>query len=507
MIPRRAVAALTALLVASSLAHCLAAESARSPVIGIVINGEALPLEPRPLLDRGILLVPVRRTIAALGLDFEQRGSRVITHIGAKTVVLSIGSEIATVDGVDLEMGAPAVRRGDVLYAPLRFFTAVLGAQASFDRRSHLVTIVAQLVGRSGLGDFAEGSRTLKVGTVTAVDLNSDPPTVTLAFNASVRTIPITRNALITMRDIGVNVDVPGELGEIRPGDYAEITVRKDGSVVSVVDTYGSRYGEIVAIKGDELVLQDGHVIGPDRDTAISLNAQPAAFSDLVAGDRATIRYNVETGEVREIVAVRAEAPLSAQSGTASISSIAIDASRPLRAGQTLTVTMQGTRNGSATFDIGPYVQNIAMAETSPGVYVGSYEIAPSANFTHVPILGHLRSQDGGTIEAQAAQRLSASGTPPGIASIGPGDGSRVNIDTPAIYATFVAEAVPVNPSSIRLEVDGRDVTDECLRTPQFIQYLPGRTYRGRVRVTVRVADFAGNATTKSWTFRVSRSP
>ena len=61
-----------------------------------------------------------------------------------------------------------------------------------------------------------------------------------------------------------------------------------------------------------------------------------------------------------------------------------------------------------------------------------------------------------------------------------------------------------MNPSSAMLWVDGRDVTSECVRTSQFIQYLPSYEYpNGSVRVTVRVSDEAGNTTTKSWSFTI----
>jgi hypothetical protein len=64
---------------------------------------------------------------------------------------------------------------------------------------------------------------------------------------------------------------------------------------------------------------------------------------------------------------------------------------------------------------------------------------------------------------------------------------------------------VEVNPSSIVLWVNGRDVTADCVRSAQFIQYLPSYSYpNGPVRVTVRVGDRAGNVTTKSWSFTIN---
>jgi hypothetical protein len=500
---RRTLAAIGAFVILGCKINPHARHHAPPPrPIGIVINGEALPLDPRPLLDHGILLVPVQRTIHALGLDFEREGSRMITHVGSKTVVLRDHSKMALVDDTRVPLDAPVMLRNDVFYAPLRFFTSVLDAQANLFHGT--VIIVAQLVGRAGNGVIVEGNRTLHIGTVTNVDLNSDPPTVTLAFNGAVHTIGITPNAIITLRDIAVDVDTPGELSDIRPGDYAQILMEKNGAVSSVVDAFGSRYGTIAALNGSQFVLQDGHVIAPDRDTVISLNGRPASLSDLQVGDLVTVRYNVETAEILEVDADRSLAATTAQSGTASIDAVSINASQPLRGGQRLVVTMHGAPGGAATFDVGEYVQNVAMTEQTPGTYVGTYAIPQSANFTGVPIVAHLRMHDGSSVEAESAQTLSAAATPPGISSVGPADGEVVNDDEPAIYATFVSQAVPVNPSSIRLEVNGLNVSDDCLRTPNFVQFLPGTTYHGTVRVTVLVADYAGNIAKRSWSFTVA---
>ena len=138
---------------------------------------------------------------------------------------------------------APTLEVRDVLYVPLRFFTDVLGAQATFDRRANTVTIVAQLVGSSGTGVVKTGAGYERFGTVAAVDVVSDPPTITLGYNGSVKTIPIGPNAIVDVEDVNVNVTSPGELGDVRPGDFARVKMRKDGRVERVVDEYGSRSG------------------------------------------------------------------------------------------------------------------------------------------------------------------------------------------------------------------------------------------------------------------------
>jgi hypothetical protein len=136
-------------------------------------------------------------------------------------------------------------------------------------------------------------------------------------------------------------------------------------------------------------------------------------------------------------------------------------------------------------------------------LYTGSYTIPRGASFNDVALIGRL-SAGAASVQAPAPETISASSVPPGIADFAPDAGATVNTNRPAVYVSFAAAAVPVNPSSILLWLNGRDVTSDCVRTSQFIQYLPTYTYPdGPVHVTVRVSDRAGNTTTKSWNFTI----
>jgi hypothetical protein len=455
------------------------------------------------------LLVPVRDIIDALGLDFSIVGHNIVTHVGSKTVTLQAGSTRAYVDGNAVVLDAPPVEIKNVLYAPLRFFTDALGAQASFDRKANTVTIVAQLVGRSGNGILSHGSQIEQIGTVQAVDLNSDPPTVTITYNASIRTVQIGRNADILLQDVNANVIVPGELSDVHPGDFAHLYGRNRTVADRVIDAFGSRVGVVAAIGSNEFVLNDGHVIVPGRQTIVSIDGSPATLVQAQVGDAATVRYNVESGDVREILLSRSVAPLVPAPVPANgplIGSVTTSATRPLRAGDTLSVTLRGTPGGAATFDVGPYVGGIAMRDMGGGTYVGQYTIPSGANFFGVPVIGHLRADGVTAPPAQALATVSASSSPPGISDFAPDDGSTVSSDRPAIYAAFVADAVAVDPSSATMSVNGHDVTSECMRSANFIEYVPTIPYpSGSMRVVVRVSDYAGNQTTKAWTFTVRR--
>ena len=469
--------------------------------IAIVINGVPLPLNPPARFEHNTLFVPVRRTIEALGLPYQRVGRNITTQIGSKTVMLTMGSAIAQIDRDRVTLDSPPLDIQGVLYVPLRFFTDVLGAQAQFDRRSNSVVIVAQLMGTSSSGLSAAGHGTERYGTVAAVNVVSDPPTITLQSSGIVKTIAIAPNATIDVQDVNVNITSPGELGDVRPGDFARLELRKDGQVKRVVDEYGSRNGHIVALASNEFVLDNGQVIAPGRTTEISLNGKAASFDQLRPNDQVTVRYNVETNEVREILASRSVAAQAG--GNITIAHVDTDVTHPLRAGDTIHVTLQGTPGGSATFDIGSTVVDQTMTQRSPGVYAGGYTIPRGANFDDVALIGRL-SIGNASAQAAAPQSISASSLGPGISDFAPDEGSTINTNRPAVYASFAAEAVPVNPSSALLWIDGRDVTSECVRTAQFIQYMPAYSYPdGTIHVTIRVSDLAGNTTTKNWAFTI----
>lgn len=498
--------AIAALSAQASLAARPKAHPAPKKVrpIAIVINGNQLSLEPPPKFYKGHLLVPVRRIIEALGLDFEPEGKRIVTHAGYKRIALTVGSKNAQIGSDEVELEAAPVEIKYVLYAPLRFFADALDAQAQFNRQTNSVEITSTLVGRSGSGIVSLGAAREYLGTVTAVDTDSDPNTVTLTYGASVRTVPLDAQTEVIVQDVNTGTSNPGQIADVHPGDFAQVYVEKSGRATRVVDAYGSRAGKVAASAAGELVLEDGHVIVPGRETTITLNGERASIGDIQIGDQAMVRYNIDSSDVRQIIATRRTTVPPQPSGPVAITSVDVSPSRPLKAGDVATVTVRGTPNGNATFDIGPYVLGLPMTENGGGTYTGRYVVKPGVNFADAPVFAHLRQ---GAIDApvqQSLTTLSVSTEPPGVVDFAPDSGALINNNRPSVYATFATSTVPVNPSSETITVDGRDVTSQCIRTPRFIYYTPGIDYRqGPVDVVVRVADMAGNVATKRWTFYI----
>jgi hypothetical protein len=316
----------------------------------------------------------------------------------------------------------------------------------------------------------------------------------------------VTPDAAVIVQDVNAGTSNAGDLTQLRPGDYAHIYLTREGAAKRIVDAYGSRSGTIAAIASGQIVLDDGHVIVPDRTTTITLNGANATVDTLAVGDGLMVRYNIDSSEPLQIQATRKSTGTPQPATSVAISGIDVDPGTPLRAGESVNVTLRGTAGGQARYDIGPYVTNQPLSEQQPGVYTGAYTIRRGENFADAPILGRLNVHGVDAPQAVSQTTVSVSTQPPGIVDFAPDDGSVVNNTRPSIYATFASGTVAVNPSSARLIVDGHDVTSSCVRTDRFIDYVPGIDFHsGTLHVTVRVADLAGNTATKSWTFFIRR--
>ena len=470
--------------------------------ITVMINGTRQDVRPPPRLVKGQLLVPVRPILIALGLGFNKQGTHVTTYAGAKTITLTVGSTQAVIDGEPILLEAAPVEIQNVLYAPLRFFALALDAQAVYTPQTRSVDIVSTVVGRSGSGVVSQGGGVEEMGDVTAVDLDSSPPTVTIAYNASARTLPLNVDADVSVHDVNTGTSNPGDLSDVHPGDYADVFLDKAGHIKRIVDAFGSRAGKVAAAATGEIVLNDGHVIVPTSATTITLNGAAAPIGRLAVGDSVMVRYNIDSSEPREIIATRASSGQMPSASAAAITRIDVDPGRPLRRGDRVHVTMHATPGGLASFDIGPYVKNQSLNEYQPGLYAGSYSIPGGVNFADAPIFGHLHVRGIDAPQAESRALVSISTEPPGIVDFAPANGVLINNSRPGIYATFSSGVVPVNPSSAQLIVNGHDVTSESQRTARFIDYIPSVDYGpGEIRVTVRVADLAGNFATKTWSF------
>jgi uncharacterized Zn-binding protein involved in type VI secretion len=478
--------------------------------IVIVLNGETLSTDTPPQVIEGRLLLPLRTIFDALGIPLARAGDSISAHVPLGTVVVTFGSENALVNDRPVALGSRVQEIDGITYVPLKFLSAALGATANYDQRGARVQILSAFIGRTlGPEERRADGGTLLNGVVSAIDNNSAPPSITVTSGSDQpRTIAITSDAIIYVEDVTVHSQVKSTLGDLHIGDQLTVVLAKDGRVVEIHDFYSSDNGTIAAVSPIAIVLQNGKVVQPARSTEILLNGAAAKLTDLVVGDYVTVRRNPLTSELRQIIASRTVAATPAAqpvSGDARIAAFSISATRPLRGGESLTITLQGTPGGRASFDIGDFLTGLDMKEDSPGFYRAQYTIPERFNVNQVPIFGHLALGSSQSPRMEANVLLSAATTPPQITDVAPSPNAIVNNPRPSIYAQYLTPAqIGINLSAVTLTVNGHDVTSAATRSSGFIVYTPGIDYAdGEVKLTVKVADAAGNTASRTWSFTI----
>lgn len=210
-----------------------------------------------------------------------------------------------------------------------------------------------------------------------------------------------------------------------------------------------------------------------------------------------------------------------------------------LTQGSVLRFSLSGQSRADASLDIPGVARGIDLREVRPGVYEGNYTVRRNDDLrafeTAVATLrrGPLRStaqlnlrdegvrpgyqagrpgRDDGRPGAgrpgrddgrPGAGRPAADTTPPQISGQTPRNGERVNErQRTHISARITDQGSGVDPSSVRLRVDGLDVTRNARIDGNEIRYME-QMGRGRHSAELVVRDKAGNTASSSWSFEV----
>jgi len=172
-----------------------------------------------------------------------------------------------------------------------------------------------------------------------------------------------------------------------------------------------------------------------------------------------------------------------------------------LVAGRELRFQLVGAPRARASLDIPGVVRNVALKETRPGVYEGRYTIRRGDRLAAFDrAVATLRR---GPERSTAQVALKADQRGPRISQLTPGDGTRVDErGRTFIQARLSDDASGVDPRSVRLIVDGLDVTASANISEDEVAYRE-RLGNGRHRAELQVRDHAGNLTRSAWTFAV----
>ena len=175
--------------------------------------------------------------------------------------------------------------------------------------------------------------------------------------------------------------------------------------------------------------------------------------------------------------------------------------------GAELQFRLEGLPGSTAWIDIPGVAARVAMRETRPGHYEGSYTVRQRDNLSAAgPVTATLRADDNRVATATLSRPLVNDNRPPQIGSLLPREGEAVGAGPTLVSGSFNdASGAGVDPQSVRIRVSGRDVTALAEITPREFSFRD-RLPPGRHTVEVTAADRAGNVAQKSWSFDVGAS-
>jgi uncharacterized protein with FMN-binding domain len=202
-------------------------------------------------------------------------------------------------------------------------------------------------------------------------------------------------------------------------------------------------------------------------------------------------------------VAAAPAAPAAPRAGPAKIERFTVTPVDKLEPGVDLKFTLLGTPGGQAVVGIQGVARDIAMKEVKPGQYEASYTVR---RLDHFPASGNIvgRLQAGGqTARTRLNQSLLVAAKAPVLKNLLPRENETVGPGQITVSATFDdSGGVAVDPKSVRILFDGRDVTRNAAVTPNFFTYRVAPP-AGSHQVQVTLLDATGATLRHAWNFTV----
>lgn len=294
--------------------------------------------------------------------------------------------------------------------------------------------------------------------------------------------------------------------------------MEKLGAYVS----YQASTRTVVAQRGDvdiQLTLGQRRAMVNGREVMLDVPAMEYRGSTLVPlrfmGEAlgADVRWDAVANSVRIVTDTGQEPdpvqpPATGGSGAIDIDSFEVNADRALRGGSTVEFTLRGTPRGTASVQIPGVVKDLALRETANGVYTGSYTIPTAAanpvTVSKATVVGRLRVGQNERL-IQSGTTIQIDNQPPRITASTPEVNGRVNTLRPSVTAVFDDQSgTGVDSTTVRISMDGRDVTADATITDNLLVYKPVRDLNvGRHDVEIELRDTVGNLVTKTWSFTV----
>lgn len=291
----------------------------------------------------------------------------------------------------------------------------------------------------------------------------------------------------------------------LRPGTAVDFTL--SGTPKARAKVRISGIPRVIVLKETGPGFYEGRYVVRQKDR---ISSRATAVATLSKGNSHTIaRLN------QSLVASTSPAPTPAEPEPTviAITKFSVDSYENLEPGSELSFTLLGTQAGRATYTIENVIANRRMREVRPGVYNGQYTIRRQDKLPAVLNVIATLQANGQIVRAQLDKQIvtnSGSNNTPASANPFSHFSPRDNESIPYSNNFTVSgdfEDDPrkggVDPRSIQILFDGRDVTSQSSITSHGFSYRPTNVAPGRHTVEVRGRDSNGNIVRSNWDFRM----
>lgn len=118
------------------------------PDVKVMVNAVNIPFDTPPYIENGSVFVPIRFVSEALNADtilWNQNTNTAEIKAGSEDVTVTVGSDIAVVNGQTVKLDAPVQLYNGRTFVPVRFFSQVMGVDSiRWNQSTHIVSIVKQ---------------------------------------------------------------------------------------------------------------------------------------------------------------------------------------------------------------------------------------------------------------------------------------------------------------------------------------------------------------------------
>ncbi len=481
------------LAIAAALLVCLCASADEQAVGGpfVKLNDQEWTPEHPPIRMAGTILVPLRDFATAVGasVTWDQATKMVKITRDKSYVQMWVGRKLAVVNNAPEALSVPPLLVDDTLYVPVDPLAKAFGGQVEWDQETETLSVTL------GGATYAE-----IVGTL--LQAYAGPPPALLIFEkdtARYRAIALGENTQLLAGQAGQSAK-PAKVSDFHPGDLIHVYVDDQGRAVKVVAEYQVVEGTVQRVEGKDILLDGGRIIKLlDTADIVDQSGKAASPDAIAAGAQIRARINPETKETAKVTIIRSAAAVKPR-----IRAVGIINPKPAYVpGETIRIRLIGTPGGKATVSLPELGIQRSLAEVKPGYYEAEVTLnLPQGQEKKVRIVANLRVR--GALLTYTTQSFWVDGKPPTLTDLRPAPNSTVDRLRPTISVAFRDDGSGVSLDSVRMWLDGQEVTKHLTLTAERCSYDPEQDLSlGRHRVQMRAEDNAGHPAAVSWSFTI----